>query len=208
MIANSPVPENHVVRRSARGAAARERILLAATEAFARDGFQGCSLARIAAEVGLSQAGVLHHFPTKEGLLVAVLDERDRLDIERFLSAGEQTGIAVLDALEKLVEYNAYLYGIVQAFTVLAGESTAEQAPGRPWFQERYQHVRGMIADALRSGVKSGEVREGVNCDAVAVELMAVMDGLQIQWLLAPDDVDMPAVFRPYVQRLRDSLAP
>lgn len=206
MIVNGHPPGSTPRRRSARGDAARERILHAAGDAFARNGFQGCSLARIAADVGLSQAGLLHHFACKEDLLVAVLDERDRLNSERFL-VGEVSGLAMLDALEQLVDYNTYLYGLVQAFTVLAGESTAEQHPGRPWFQRRYERVRTLIADGLRAGTKSGEIREDTDCDAIASELIATMDGLQVQWLLAPDDIDMAAAFRQYTQRLRRSIS-
>jgi AcrR family transcriptional regulator len=192
-------------RRSARGEAARERILRAAVTAFARDGYQGCSLSRIAAEVGLSQAGLLHHFSTKEDLLAAVLDERDRTDARRFL-ASARAGIGVLEALEQVVECNAYLEGLVQAFTVLAGESTADLHPARDWFQGRYQRLRTLIADDLRVGVEQGEIRADADCAAVAAEVVSMMDGLQLQWLLAPEEIDMPELFRHYTRRLRADL--
>ncbi|WP_406689914.1 TetR family transcriptional regulator [Saccharopolyspora sp. ID03-671] len=179
----------------------------AAVEAFARDGYQACSLARIASEVGLSQAGLLHHFPTKEDLLAAVLDERDRLDTRRFLADGAE-GIEMLTALEKLVEYNTYLTGMVQSFTVLAGESTADLHPAREWFTTRYDNVRTMIADELRKGVAHGDVRPDTDCDAIAAEIVATIDGLQLQWLLDPEKVDMPALFRAYAARLRAALKP
>lgn len=206
VIVSSPPPGSAPRRRSARGAAARERILRAATEAFAKDGFQGCSLARIASDVDLTQAGLLHHFPTKEELLTAVLEERDRLNLEHFMAVGA-TGLAVLDALDQLVEYNANLYGLVQAFTVLAGESTAEQHPARAWFQARYERVRTRIADDLRAGVDRNEIRAEVDCDAIATELVATMDGLQVQWLLAPDRIEMASLFRQYTKRLRDAIS-
>ncbi|WP_207922021.1 TetR/AcrR family transcriptional regulator [Saccharopolyspora terrae] len=206
MIANSTPEGSAPRRRSARGEAARERILHAAVEAFAQDGYQGCSLARIASEVGLSQAGLLHHFPTKEDLLAAVLDERDRLDTRRFLADGAE-GIDVLAALEKLVEYNTYLTGMVQSFTVLAGESTADLHPARDWFQNRYDNVREMIAAELRTGVERGEIRADTDCEGIAAELVATIDGLQLQWLLAPKKIDMPALFRQYTSRLRNAIS-
>lgn len=194
-------------RRSARGDLARDRILRAAVQAVAREGFQGCSLARIAADVGMSQAGLLHHFRSKEDLMVAVLAERDRLDIVQFGLDDEGVGgVAVLDALGRLVGYNAHIPGTVQAYTVLAGESVAEQHPARAWFTERYDRIRSAVADGLRRGVGTGEIRRDVDCDAVAAEVLATMDGLQLQWLLDPDGIDMAAVFDGYLDRLRAAL--
>jgi AcrR family transcriptional regulator len=190
--------------RQARSDAARERVVAAALKAIAAEGYQGSSLARIADEAGLSQAGLLHHFPSKEELLVAVLAERDRLDGARFrlAEAGFQ-GLAALDRLVQLVEHNTLVPGLVQAFTVLAGESVSDHHPARAWFQDRYPRRRANIAAALRAGVESGEIRGDVDCDALAAEIIAMMDGLQVQWLLDPDGVDMDAVFADYIGGVR-----
>ncbi|MDI2026996.1 TetR family transcriptional regulator C-terminal domain-containing protein [Saccharopolyspora sp. TS4A08] len=87
----------------------------------------------------------------------------------------------------------------------------AEQAdlhPAREWFTTRYDNVRTMIADELRKGVAHGDVRPEADCDAIAAEIVATIDGLQLQWLLAPEKVDMPALFRAYAARLRAALKP
>lgn len=68
--------------------AARTRIVAVAFEHFAQHWFRGGSLARIAREVGISQTGLLHHFPSKAALLQAVLGARDLRD----LTAAEATG--------------------------------------------------------------------------------------------------------------------
>ncbi len=45
---------------------------------FGEQGFRGSSLREIAARVGISEAGLLHHFGSKAGFLTATLEERDR----------------------------------------------------------------------------------------------------------------------------------
>ena len=176
-------------------------------KAIASSGYQGTSLARIAADAGLSQAGLLHHFPSKEELLVAVLAERDRLDGARFrLADAGFEGLAALDRLVQLVEHNTLVPGLVQAFTVLAGESVSDHHPARAWFQDRYPRRRANIAAALRAGIETGEIRADVECDALAAEIIAMMDGLQVQWLLDPDRVDMAAVFADYIQGVRRAI--
>jgi AcrR family transcriptional regulator len=194
--------------RQARSDAARERVVAAALKAIAAEGYQGSSLARIAGEAGLSQAGLLHHFPSKEELLVAVLAERDRLDGARFrlAEAGFQ-GLAALDRLVQLVEHNTLVPGLVQAFTVLAGESVSDHHPARAWFQDRYPRRRANIAAAVRAGIDAGEIHRDVDCDALAAEIIAMMDGLQLQWLLDPDHLDMAAVFADYIQGVRRAIS-
>jgi AcrR family transcriptional regulator len=187
---------------SARSEAARQRVLQATLRAIAANGYQGSSLAAIASQAGLTTAGLLHHFASKEQLLVAVLAERDRLDGVRFHLGGFR-GLAALDRLVELVQHNTLVPGLIQAFTVLMGESVSEDHPAHAWFQERYPHRRANLAAALRAGVDSGEIRAGIDCDALAAQIIAMMDGLQVQWILDPDRIDMAALFADHIAGIR-----
>jgi AcrR family transcriptional regulator len=198
--------ETRQLRAAARSEAARERVLSSALRAIAASGYSGSSLSGIAADAGLTTAGLLHHFPSKEDLLVAVLAERDRLDGVRFHLAGFQ-GLAALDRLVELVEHNTMVPGLVQAYTVLMGESVGEDHPARDWFRDRYPKRRANLAAALRAGIDSGEIRDDVDCAALAAQIVAMMDGLQVQWALNPDQVDMAAVFADYIAGLRRAVS-
>lgn len=188
--------------RAARGLAARDRVVRSALQAYATNGYAGSSLSGIAAAAGLTTAGLLHHFPSKEELLVAVLRERDRLDGERFHLRGF-VGLDAFDALVKLMEANASTPGLVRAFTVLMGESAGEDHPAGRWFRERYPRRCGNLAAALRAGIDSGQVKPDTDCDAVATEIIAMMDGLQVQWVLDPERVDMARLFEHYIGTVR-----
>jgi AcrR family transcriptional regulator len=192
-------------RNETRSAVARDRVLRAAVRAFADKGYRGSSLASIAAEAGLTPAGLLHHYPSKEHLLVAVLAERDRTGGAQFHLA-DVKGIDILDALEQLVRANAMAPGLVQAFTVLMGESVGSGHPARAWFQERYPRRRGNIARALRDGIDMGQIRGDVDCEALSAEIVAMMDGLQVQWLLDPQRIDLGALFAHYIDGVRRSI--
>ena len=191
--------------RAARGAAARDRVVNSALRAYATNGYSGSSVAGIAAAAGLTNAGLLHHFPSKEELLVAVLQERDRLDGERFRLRGF-TGLEALDALVNLVEANMSTPGLVRAFTVLMGEGAAEDHPAGQWFRERYPRRCANLAAALQTGIDAGQIRPDTDCDAVAVEVIAMMDGLQVQWVHNPERVDMARLFAHYIDTVRQTL--
>lgn len=59
---------------------ARERILDAAQTLFADPGFDATPVARLAAAAGVPKGLVFHYFPSKLALLVALVEERGRLD--------------------------------------------------------------------------------------------------------------------------------
>jgi AcrR family transcriptional regulator len=186
--------------RSARSVERRAEILRATLEVIAERGYRGASLAAVAERVGLTQQGLLHHFPTKETLLVAVMAERDQWD------AMPGTGLR-LDLLGQLVEYNAMRPGIVQTFSALLGESVTEGHPAREFFTERYEVVRANMAQVLRA--EYGErLPSGLTPERAAPLLVAVMDGLQYQWLLAPESVDMPTAFRDFLTLLGEGPGP
>lgn len=180
--------------RTARSEGRRAEILRAALEVIAERGYRGASLAAVAERVGLTQQGLLHHFPTKEALLVAVLEERDQWD-------AVPNSQWRLDLLGSLVEYNAMRPGIVQTFSALLGESVTEGHPARAFFTSRYVGVRESMADVLRA--EYGErLPGGLTPERAAPLLVAVMDGLQYQWLLDPERVDMPEAFRDFLELL------
>ncbi|MDV5145346.1 TetR/AcrR family transcriptional regulator [Streptomyces sp. SBC-4] len=182
----------------ARSEERRAEILRAALEVIAERGYRGATLGSVAERVGLTQQGLLHYFPTKEALLVAVLQERDRWDT----SGGRDRENWRLDLLESLVEYNAMRPGIVQTFSALLGESVTDEHPAREFFTERYGQVRSSMANVLR--MEFGErLPSGLTPERAAPLLTAVLDGLQYQWLLDPSAVNMPDAFRDFLRLLR-----
>ncbi|GHH33677.1 TetR/AcrR family transcriptional regulator [Streptomyces candidus] len=183
----------------ARSEERRAEILRAALEVIAERGYRGASLASVAERVGLTQQGLLHHFPTKEALLIAVLEERDQWDTG---GAGLSREAWRLDLLEPLVEYNAMRPGIVQTFSALLGESVSDGHPAKDFFTERYATVRGGMGAALRAEF-GNRLPGGLTPEQAAPLLVAVMDGLQYQWLLDPESVDMPGAFRDFLGLLR-----
>jgi AcrR family transcriptional regulator len=190
----------------AQSEAARTRILEAAVRALASSGYQGSSLASIAADAGLTTPGLLHHFPSKQALLMAVLADRDQQDAVRF-SGGPQ-GLAVLDVLKELVAHNAQNPESLRAYTVLLGEGLAATHPARSWLEHRYLDFRERLARALEVGSSNGEVRADVDHDALAAEILAMMDGLQIQWVLNPHTIDLSGQFNTYLDRVRRGISP
>ncbi|MFD4376362.1 TetR/AcrR family transcriptional regulator [Streptomyces sp. NPDC058486] len=188
------------------GDARRRLILDTAVEHFGKWGFHASSLARIAHDCGITQGGLLHHFRSKEDLLLSVLAQSEEHDVERLFSTELESYAAFLDALVRLIEDNTRRPGIVRMFNVLVGESGNVGHPAHAYFKERYARVLAHSVDRLEDAVRRGELRPGLDCQGIAQEYLAVMDGLQIQWALAPDSMDMPTRVRAYLQRQYESI--
>jgi AcrR family transcriptional regulator len=186
----------------AKGRERREAILHAANDVFAAQGFHGAALSTIATRVGLSEPGLLHHFPSKEHLLLELLALRHERDAERVARAlTDHEGF--LDALRGLCRENQGTPGLVRLFTILAAESVDDDHPAHDWMLERYRTLRERFAVRIESAQRAGRIDPGLDARRLAPQLIAMFDGLQIQWLLDPDDVDMAAVFADFLAHLR-----
>ena len=185
----------------AKTAGRRAEILDATVAVFAESGYHGGTIRDIAERVGISQAGLLHHFASKEALLEAVLTHRDELARDR-LGPEMPTGMALLQGFVELITFNATTPGLVALYVVLSGEATAPEHPGHPYFHDRYVWVRELLENAVRVGQQQGELRSDLDPEAVARTIIALSDGLQVQWLYEDGALDMAAPVKAYIQTL------
>ncbi|MBJ7598611.1 MAG: TetR family transcriptional regulator [Candidatus Nephthysia bennettiae] len=182
----------------AKGRAKRREIIDHAVALFGEVGYRGASLREIAARSGISHPGLLHHFPTKESLLLAVLAHRDEVDGES-LSKEATTGTDALRRLVDLVSLNATRRGIVELFAVLSAEATSPDHPAHAFFVERYRNAVEAAELTYAQVRDEGRLRPGIDPGAAARQLVALMDGLQVQWLLDDRVTDMAGVVGAHI---------
>ena len=163
--------------------ARRQDILKAAFEVFSRSGYRGGSLSQVSEKVGMTEAGILHHFKSKANLLIEVLAYRDDL-------ANEMTGVTESSDLDfvtgylKLIDYNVSVPGIVELYCIVSAESTAEDHPAHEYFKNRYEYVIGVATNSLIRIHDAGYMRKNLDPVDLGRALVALSDGLQVQWLL------------------------
>jgi len=166
--------------------ARQKSILRHAFEVFSKNGFRGGSLKRIAELEGISEAGLLHHYKSKSELLIAVLEYRDVGTEYNFLPYEITTGEEFVHRWLDLISHNMKNKGIVELFCILSAESTAPDHPAHEYFKNRYQQVIQLVTEYFQIMQKSGQLVEGSDPSELANELIALSDGLQVQWLLNP----------------------
>lgn len=174
-------------RSSPRGAARKKTIIEVATRMLARNGSRGTTLGEIAAQAGVSQAAVVYHFGTKEGLLNAVLDNRDRFEDTQLWRNGPDPGLDVFGIVADIVRSWADQPEIVGLLAVLLAENVGDDGPLRPRLRSNYQLTVERIADTLGKAQERGEMRADVNPRLKATEMLAFLSGLELAWIVSPD---------------------
>ncbi|WGW12449.1 helix-turn-helix domain-containing protein [Saxibacter everestensis] len=163
--------------RYAKGVAKREEILRTALEVFSRQGYRGSSLRELAAAVNLSQAGLLHYFDSKEELFAEILRKRDELDDEAYTAPGDALGTMVA-----VMRHNAEVPGLVKLYTTISAAATEPDHPAHPFFVRRYEEMRQILAESIRTKQESGELDTKLDAEKLAAIMLAVADGMQLQW--------------------------
>lgn len=172
----------------------REEILKAATELIASSGFNGVPLEAFAAACGMTKAGMLHHFPSREALLVGVLERRDELDLTTIAGTLEpapdpSSARALVTAF---VRRNLTQRSILRLYAVLAAEALNPDHPAHAYFRARLDEGRAMFEHYLLAWHPRP--------DLAAVELLSFLDGLQTYWLRDPD-IDFLAQWEFFADR-------
>ena len=166
----------------AKGIAKREEILTVALDLVASQGFRRTSIKDIADAVELTQAGLLHYFDSKDELWVEILRRRDELDLAHDWQAADPAAL-----LAAIVRHNAEVPGLVQMFVNLsAAAATDAEHPAHEYFRERYERSRRVLSADFRAMQQDGRLRTDIDPDELTSVLLAVSDGMQIQWLFDP----------------------
>lgn len=183
----------------------RRTILDAALEVFAQSGYRSGSLREVAERVGMSEAGLLHHFPNKSALLAAVLERRDDRSLS-FVPLDDDADPAVtLRGLVALARYNASVPGVVELYCTLSAEATSPDHPAHDYFQRRYAWTLENLGRRFEALAEQGRLLPGVTPGSAARSTVALMDGLQVQWLLDRSSVDMADEIALHLERLIDA---
>ncbi|ART68964.1 TetR family transcriptional regulator [Mycobacterium dioxanotrophicus] len=180
----------------AKGEDRKQRILSVAEKLLARNGWRNTSLAQIAKEAGVTPAGLLHHFESKEQLLNAVLDARDYDDDIHADRSGD-----LAEEITRVAERFERAPELVGTFTVLLVENIQPDAPLHDRLLKRQQDARAIVADILRRGQDSGRYRTDFDAANKAVEILAFVNGMETSWLLDPS-LPLVDVFKGYAQML------
>ena len=219
----------------------RARILNEAVVLFGEHGYAGTSLADIANAADISKAGLLHHFSSKDELFCKVLERRDREDALSILvesPAGEGDTVeapvdtignldtldvagasdldgnpwALLERYIELLERNVAHRDLTAIYTATAVSVLDAEHPAHRWMANHLNGAVERFESSFEAGKAAGIVDPQMPSRLVARSLVALIDGLQLQWLCSTTpgtaaaeslSTDLVAEIRLYADCLR-----
>ena len=179
-----------------RGRESRETILTTALEVIGHKGYGATSLRDIAAAVGMTQAGLLHHFGTKENLLIEVLRKRDAVNRAQLGDSPDE----VLPLTIRLARHNLEIPGLIHLFVSLEAAAGDLGHPCHAYFRERDAVVHGRVARDIERRQERGTFDPDVDAGVVARMLLALSDGLQAEWSIDPS-IDLAGILEEFWRR-------
>lgn len=186
----------------AKGEDRKQRILDAAQRLLTRNGWRNTTLAQIAREAGVSAAGLLHHFESKEQLLHAVVDARDTDDDAHADRTGD-----LLTQLARAGERVNRAPELVGTYSVLLVENLMPDAPLHERLLARQRAAISIVTDLIREGQLSGKYRDDFDPALKAVQIVSLVNGMEISWLLDPS-VPLQEAIQDYARSLEREFAP
>lgn len=179
--------------RHAEGARTRDRILVAAAELIARQGYAATSITQISERSGANPASIYWAFGSKEGLLAAVM---------------ERAAEAFFAKLEPPREGNAFSWLTTLAGSFAEGPEflrlllvlSLERRDGDPVVLEAARRVRTAAADGLSAAYAvafevDDTFRRRAVCDRLARFTLMLLDGVFVAGQIEADTTDLPRAF-------------
>ena len=192
----------------AKSAAVRARIVDVCIEAFGTSGFRAATMAEIARRASISHTGLLHHFPRKEDLLVAVLEMGDRQAAEFLASVTEvdtmERPLEILDAMTDIFMENAGRSGLIELHAVLAGEATSPDHPAFGYFAHRFDNSRAFYGRLFARLRETGSLMSSAEPLMLADITLGVFEGVMTQWLYHRDTARLERTAREFIDSIID----
>lgn len=196
---------DHEPRRNARGEARRQAVLAAALRVVGAKGIGGVTHRAVAAEAGITPGLTTYYFPTVDTLLEATLGSYVEEEMERIDAA-----IEVLRETGPGADRGAVLGAVFQAVAVEPEQQLAQfdlylESVRRPGLRTVARECLNGYAELARLALDrlgSDRAEEGSRA------LLALLDGIALHQIVAPDETYMERVAIPAVLTLVNAYAP
>ena len=196
-------------RRTGRAEPSRKHLMTAAIDCFARLGYQGSSIDRIARDAGITKGAVYYHFRDKEELLFAAVKDRiGSFSKEVLRDAAAQDPLTTLRRVVDVCFFHATVSNHRRFIITLMVEALDTNPRLSEEFRRILRGMRSFLADVVRRGQEEGTLRGDVDATAAAAMIAGGIMGAEIQHYQDPDEIDLRAVLDTLVEQLAGWLAP
>jgi AcrR family transcriptional regulator len=172
-----------------KGVRRRQQILDSAIALLAQRGVDRTSLRTMGEAIGMSHTALRHYFSSRDELLVEAYRTHEARAADEAPPAADESAVGLII---QAAERNRSIPGLVELYATLTTDALQEQhAAAREFVRDRFRSLRAELAARIESGQRTGRIAADIEPLEAAALVIAASDGLQIQWLLDPEAVDV-----------------
>ncbi len=183
----------------------REGIIKACTTVLEDFGFYGMTIAEVARRAKVSHNGLLHHFPDKDALLVAVLQDLDE-ERRKMLADTDPDGPLAHPRDALLATFDSAAHGTGGAMfdleLVLTSEARDPSHPAHEFMEQRLAAIKSFLTRAYTELAEHGELDASIEPSVAATMSLALLQGLMTQRAYSPDAADLEAAGEQFLRSI------
>lgn len=194
--------KSHVERREV----AEDALLRAAIALISKKGAKQTTLADVGEAAGYSSGITAHYFKTKDRLLRATTEYIHESYVQSLASKGREHGLSTIEGMIEIA-CRAPATDAARAALIMQKEAFHSSSEINEIFKH-YNHVAvGRIRSELEIAIKNGEIRSDIDTNLQSAILLCLIRGVRLQWLLAPEEVNLSKMKSELLKFVRGSLA-
>jgi len=164
----------------------REKILNAATQLFGRRGYHGTTIEDVTSASGISRGALYWHFKGKSDLLGAVVERLKKEYLDLFIRETMAAGPSPMDRIWWIFKFNARFAvnhtDLVHCLRNLSLELSPSEDKNVKAFFDILDQQRNFIVSLIKDAQAEGNIRTDLNAEVLAAIILAIHDGILLQW--------------------------
>jgi AcrR family transcriptional regulator len=184
------------------------QIMAAAIHLFSHSGYEAASVADICAQAEVSKGAFYHHFPSKQALFLAIVDQWLK-GVDTQLFASRQKNETVPQSISRMADTLGFVFkaasGQLPMFMEFMVQASRDQAVWKATIAP-YRRYQQQFAASLEEGIQEGSIKPDVDVQAVSWSLLSLAIGILLQGVVDPTAADWDSVTKTGVQLILDSI--
>jgi TetR/AcrR family transcriptional regulator, cholesterol catabolism regulator len=180
----------------------KDRMLEEGIRLFLQKGFRGTTVEDITDAVNITKGAFYWHFTSKNELLKSVIEQYEHLFVDEIIGAvSDLPG----DFQRKFNYYHKYVTefafrnrNLCVGFMTLSAELAGSGVDIEGQIMTIYAKYRAFLKSLVEMGQKDGFVRSGLNSDIAAHAIIAINNGMLLEWYMNQTDIDSQLLAKTY----------
>ena len=180
----------------------KERIVKESTALFLHKGFQGTTIKDITDAVGLTKGAFYWYFKSKDDLLETILEEWEKTFLGGLIEADAAVEGGFLDKFKRYhkysTEYAVHHRELCLVWTILAAEIAGSGLKAEKTFRDGLERYIAFVKGLIERGKAERIVKADFDSSVLADTIIAMHNGVLLQWYIRDADVEGPQLARAF----------